>query len=236
MRRHGGVGRRALLGVAGLGGLAGCVSVSPPSLAHVHVGHALSGWSDTPQRQGLLVVARQDARVALEHAEFAVQGARNLAAVRLHLSHVRHALAPQLEPGGPGSGYGLLRALGGAAEHLGYAREVPDVSAALKAGLPGVLEALQVLRRDAQLLELLARDGRGSVDPGQALAYAQEAQGRAQSLVTRLERAQQRLDALLAAEQPPYRTVAQRYLFGIVRLPNGDWAFSSERPARRGAY
>ncbi|WP_374436604.1 hypothetical protein [Inhella sp.] len=211
------------------------MSLSPPSFAHIHIGHVLSGWSDTPQRQGLLRIALQDARVAAEHAEYAVQGARDLNSVRLHLGHVVQALDPALEPQGPGSGYGLVRALGGLSEHLGYAGSVSDASAALKAGLPPLIDGLQPLRREALLLTALTREGRRVADPGQALAYAQEAQQRCQALETQLAQLGQRLQALLAAENPPYSPVAERYLFGLIRLPSGEWGFA-ERRRSAGSY
>ena len=33
------------------------------------------------------------------------------------------------------------------------------------------------------------------------------------------------LDAIVARENPPYRTVDQWYLFNLVKLPNGRWVF-----------
>jgi hypothetical protein len=215
--------------------LSGCVSLSLPSIAHVHLGHVLSGWSDTPQRQGLLRIAQQDARVAAEHAEYAVQGARDLGSVRLHLSHVLQVLDPALEAEGPGSGYGLVRAIGGVSEHLGYAGSVSDASAGLKTGLPALIDWLQPLRREALLLTALAREGRRVADPGQALAYAQEAQQRSKALAAQLAQLAQRLETLLAAENPPYQPVAERYLFGLIRLPSGEWGFAKRRQSA-GAY
>ena len=217
--------------------LSGCVSLSLPSIAHVHIGHVLKGWSDTPSQQGLLQVAVHDAKAAADHADFAVQGARDLASVRLHLGHVLHALDPVLEPEGPGSGYGLLRALDGAVEHLGFASGVPDASVSLRAGMPAVLAVLEPLRREVRLLLVLTRDGRSSGDPGQALAYAQEVQVRTKTVVQQIAQAQQHLSSVLTRERPAYRPVAERYLFGLIRLPSGEWAFAERSLRRRaGAY
>ncbi len=228
-RRRAGWIRPIALLLGFLCALSGCVSLSLPSIAHVHLGHVLSGWSDTPQRQGLLRVARQDARVAAEHAEYAVQGARDLGSVRLHLGHVLQVLDPALAPEGPGSGYGLVRAIDGVSEHLGYAGSVGDASAGLKTSLPPLIDGLQALRREAQLLMALAREGRRVGDPGQALAYAQEAQQRSKALEAQLVQLGLRLETLLAAENPPYQPVAERYLFGLIRLPSGEWGFAKRR-------
>lgn len=219
------LGRRAVLGGLALA-LGGCVTIELPAIAHVHVGHVLSGWLDTPGRAGLLPVALGDARVAAEHAGYAVQGARELDSVRMHLGHVLQAVDPTAEPEGPGSGYGLRRALEGAAQHLDFAAEVPDASARLRQGLPPLSEALRGLEREAGALRLLAQRGRLEADAGRLLAYAEESLARSRSLLARLEQAQRDLLALLQGEQPPYRTVPERYLFGLIRLPSGAWAFS----------
>lgn len=204
-----------------------CVSLELPTMAHVHVGHAVTAWPDTPGQKGLLEVALQDAKVAAEHAEFAVAGARDVASVKLHLGHTLHAIDPSLEREGPGSGYGAVKALTGSAEHLAYAQEMRDATRNLMTGLPPVIEALQQQRRDAQAIGMLARDARQSAEPAQVLAYAQEVKQRSGRLAARVDELQRQLDRLLAAENPPYRPVARHYLFGVIRLPSGEWAFSS---------
>jgi ubiquinone biosynthesis protein len=228
--------RRRILTLAALAGLGGCVSVELPAISHVHVGHVLSGWLDTPERQGLLPVALADARVAVEHAGYAVQGAREIDSVRMHLGHVLHALDPSVEATGPGSGYGLLKALDGAAQHLGFAAEVPDASASLRQGLPLQVESVRALLREAGTLLTLAQRGRQDGDAGQVLAYAEETLSRSRALQAGLEQLQNRLQALLQLEQPPYRTVAQRYLFGLIRLPSGAWTFSESLRTGGGSY
>ncbi len=215
--------------------LPACVSVQLPTIAHSHVGHAVTAWTDTPGQKGLLEVARIDARVADEHATYAVEGARNVASIKVHVGHVLHAIDPKQEADGPGTGYGLTRALEGSAQHLGYAREVPDASANLKNGLPAVIGQLDALRRESQMLAVLARDARQSPDDAHVVTYAQELSRRCSRLAAGLEQTQKQLDTLLAAEVPPYRPIARRYLFGVIRylfgvirLPSGDWAFDPD--------
>lgn len=207
--------------------ITGCVTVDLPSIAHVHVGHAITGWNDTPGGRGLCDVAQDEAAVASEHAAFAVEGARDPQAVRLHLGHVLHAVDPTREPAGPGTGYGLLKALDGCIDHLGFAADVRDASPNLKAGVPTLVATLQPLGREVRTIAVLAADARRSPDAALALAYAQDVRQRCDRLLVTLVQARQRLDALLAAEQPPYRPVARHYLFGIIRLPSGDWAWAS---------
>ncbi|MBL8324503.1 MAG: hypothetical protein JNJ89_06040 [Rubrivivax sp.] len=227
-------GRRAAAWIGGcVIGLTACVTLDLPSIAHVHVGHAITSWTDTPGQRGLFDVAQAEAAVAAEHAGYAVEGARDPAAVRLHLGHVLHAADPTHEPTGPGTGYGLVRAMDGCIDHLGYANEVRDTSANLRAGLPKVLAVLQPLQREARAVAALAAEGRRAADVAQAAAYAQEVRQRSEHVLARLALARQQLSTLLAAEQPPYRTVPRRYLFGLIRLPSGDWAFDlSPAPAQ----
>lgn len=207
--------------------LAGCVTVELPTIAHVHVGHAVTAWPDTPGQRALFDIALAEAAVAAEHAGYAVDGARDVAAVRLHLGHVLHAADPTREPSGPGTGYGLARALDACADHLGFAQEVRDASANLKAGLPAVISALQPLKREARAIAALAAEGRGATDPAAAVAFAQEARQRTARLAGELWVARHQLAQVIAAEQPPYRVVPRRYLFGILRLPSGEWVFDS---------
>lgn len=218
-------------------GLSACVSVQLPSIAHVHVGHAVTAWPDTPGKRGLFDIAQQEAKIIAEHAGYAVAGARDIREVKLHLGHVLHALNPALEKEGPGTGYGLMKSLDGAADHLGFAAEVKDVSANLKTGLPTVIAALRPLRQDAQVLAILSRDARQSTDLAQVVAYAEEIRQRSEKLVAQLSDARKRLDGLLAAESPSYQPIAQRYLFGIIRLPSGEWAYNPDlQSSRRGSY
>lgn len=236
VRRRGLGAGALLLALAALG--TSCVSLSLPTVAHVHLGHVLDGWGDTPKRQGLLTVAVEDAQHAAEHATYAVQGAQDIRSVKLHLGHVLHAVDPTQEEDGPGSGYGLLKGLDGVIEHLGYVSEVPDASANVRGGLPALVQSARALRQQAKLLGTLARDGQNAMDPGLALVLAQEAEQRAAALRAGLGQFGQRLQGLLAAENPPYRPVAQRYLFGLIRLPSGQWGFgdSATPPPQGGSY
>jgi hypothetical protein len=218
-------------------GLTACVSVQLPSIAHVHVGHAVTAWPDTPDKKGLFDIAQQEAKIVAEHAGYAVAGARDIKEVKLHLGHVLHALNPALEKTGPGMGYGLMKSLDGASDHLGFAAEVKDVSAHLKSGLPTVIAALKPLRQETQVLAILSRDARQASDLAQVVAYAEEVRQRSEKLVAQLGAVRKQLDGLLAAESPAYQPIAQRYLFGIIRLPSGEWAYNPDvQGSRRGSY
>lgn len=211
--------------IAGVLALAvsGCVSVVRPTIAHVHVGHAVTGWADTPGRAGLLTVAERDAATAAEHARYAIEGAAELATLKMHIVHVIHAVDPSVEPQGPGSGYGLARALDGAADHLRFAAESRDASDNLRQGVAPLLAAAEPLRKDARLVVALGRETLKSTKAEDAVALALEVRALADRNLAGVRGLRGRLQELLDREQPPFAPIETRYLFGLIRLPSGEW-------------
>jgi hypothetical protein len=96
--------------------------------AHLHLGHVMTNWRDTPGSRGFLPVAADEARVAVQHARLASQSA-NLDDIKLHAGHVLHALDPTLEAKGPGAGYGVKQAATGALQHLDFAAKAEGATA-----------------------------------------------------------------------------------------------------------
>jgi hypothetical protein len=85
--------------------------------AHLHIGHVMTNWRDTPGTRGFLPVAIEEARIAVLHAGLAAKST-TLDDIKLHAGHVLNALDPSIEPKGPGTGYGLEKAASGAVQHL----------------------------------------------------------------------------------------------------------------------
>ena len=100
--------------------------------AHVHIGHVMTGWTDTPEKRGLLPTAIAEAKVAAQHAGFAASKPADLAWMKTHIGHVLHAVDPSVEPKGPGLGYGVIKAAGGAAKHVGFAAKSEGASKNVK--------------------------------------------------------------------------------------------------------
>src|SRR2546428_6518657 len=96
--------------------------------AHLHIGHVMTNWRDTPGTRGFLPVAIDEARVALLHARLAAKSA-SLDEITLHAGHVLHALDPAVEPTGPGAGYGVRKATMGALQHLDFATKADGATA-----------------------------------------------------------------------------------------------------------
>jgi len=112
------------------------------SEAHLHMGHVMEGWSDTPEEKGLLPTAIAEAEIALQHARLAANDPNDLAAMQAHAGHVLHALDPESVDGGPGMGYGLIKAAENAATHTRLAAEAEGASGAVKAHATHVRTAL----------------------------------------------------------------------------------------------
>jgi hypothetical protein len=98
--------------------------------AHLHIGHVMTNWRDTPGARGFLPVAVDEARVAVLHAGLAARGS-SLEDIKLHAGHVLHALDPGVEPKGPGAGYGVKRAAAGALQHLDFAARAEGATASV---------------------------------------------------------------------------------------------------------
>jgi hypothetical protein len=103
------------------------------SMAHAHMGHVSQSWGDTPNKAGLLQTAVAEARIAHQHAGFAAKKPDDLGWMKLHTTHVMHALEPSSMAKGPGLGYGLIKAANGAAKHITLAADSKDASANVKA-------------------------------------------------------------------------------------------------------
>jgi len=100
--------------------------------AHVHNGHVMKGWTDTPEKRGLLPTAIAEAKIAAKHGGLAAGKPADLAWVKTHIGHVLHAVDPSVEPKGPGLGYGVIKAAGGAAKHVRFAAKSEGASKNVK--------------------------------------------------------------------------------------------------------
>jgi hypothetical protein len=99
--------------------------------AHLHLGHVMTNWRDTPGNAGFLIAAVSDGKVAAIHADLAAKSP-DLDSMKLHAGHVLNALDPSVEPKGPGSGYGVRKAATGALQHLDFAVKAEGTSDNIK--------------------------------------------------------------------------------------------------------
>lgn len=114
----------------------GIAPPAPPPAAQVgqsspvrtHVGHLTTAFNGTPNGQGLLPTAVAEAAVVAQHAALAAKNTTNLDAMKLHASHVLHAVEPDEGATGPGSGYGLKKAANAVATHIELAAKAEGAS------------------------------------------------------------------------------------------------------------
>jgi hypothetical protein len=210
--------------------LTGCVD-RPPLISHAHLGHCLTSWSDTPGQHGLLPVARQELDTARREADTALADSLSPAQKAVHIRNVARALAPDAEQLGPGLGYGAIRALEAAVEHLEYAATADDASTNVVSGVAGLSAIADSLLERMRAVAARAK----SADVRDAAALdrtALELRGSLHEVADDFDQMQRQLDGMLAREvNPKYQPLERKYLLGLVRLPSGKWMFASLRGA-----
>jgi hypothetical protein len=215
--------------------LGGCVVTSkPPTIAHVHIGHAMTGVHITPGHKGYVLVAEQRADETLAAATLAAQ-ATDLAAVK---ANVVVALAANDND----QNFGVKQSIILAANHISFAATSADASANVIAFAPVFKADIAPVVARCDYIDLIGKDVAASTDFVEASALARELQKSAAANVSGDDTsgsgekgatppdygvAQLRRDliAMINREDPPYRTVDEWYLFNLVRLPNGLWVF-----------
>ena len=102
-------------------------AVAQANASHAHIGHVADSWGDTPDGMGLLPTAKAEADIAATHARLAVN-ASDLAGIQQHIGHVIHTIDPETAEGGPGKGYGMVKAAQGAVRHIRLAADAEGAS------------------------------------------------------------------------------------------------------------
>jgi hypothetical protein len=99
---------------------------------HLHLGHVMTNWRDTPRNVGFLIAAISDAGVVATHAKLAMNVPEDLEQMKLHAGYALNALDPTVEPTGPSSGYGVKKAATGALQHLEFAVQAEGATGNIK--------------------------------------------------------------------------------------------------------
>ena len=211
----------------------GCVT-RPPTNAHVHVGHALSGVHVTPGQAGYLLVAEERAAAVRELSQ--------KAAVATSLPQIKSDVAAAVTATVSDDAFSLRHSLVQASNHITFAATSDDASANIKESAPQFARDIVRVVERCELIGLLGKDvaATNNVQEAQTLAAEiaklaqQNAEGEevdgdgfvgSKPAEYGMKQLRGRLDEMIARETPPYRTVDQTYLFNLVRLPNGKWVF-----------
>ncbi len=219
------------------------VPKKPPTIAHTHIGHSLTGWRDTPDQAGLFVTAEKEATFALAAAHRAMEPGTGLTQVRGAVAEVMHAVDPGARPGGQGGlGYGLKKGLVGAESHIVFAAESDDATANVRAMPTDFSLKVQAVVDRCDLIVELGRETLQATSVEEAAGLAEEILNLSQANVsgqdldgdgsvgpdpgeTGLRQLRADLAAMIAREVPAYTPVDHYFLFGLFRLPSGKWAF-----------
>ena len=210
----------------------GCVHKAP-TIAHTHVGHAITGFELTPAEEGLFVVAEKRARETLDHAQRALDASGNFAAIQAEIDKVVEVTVSEE--------YGMLVAMTEADSHISYAATSADASDNVKRGAQRFTEYTRSVVERCDTIVLLAGDVKDTRTASEAdryvtaiyaLAHANlngedlDGDGEISSPTeSGLIQLREELDAMVAAEDPPYVTVERWYLFNLFQLPDGTWEF-----------
>jgi hypothetical protein len=234
----------ALIAIAAVA-LSGCVHTRP-SVTHAHLGHCLTHWHDTPENQGLIIVAERELNTASQEVDAALAAGLSATDKLRHIRGAAHALAPDIEPDGPGLDYGAVRALESAVEHLEYAATSDDASQNIVSSVATLAElgfsilerlrtvanqAASVNERDVMALDHAALELRAHLRT-LSLGSDIDADGRVDADADEAGMLQLRteLNAMLARESnPSYEPLPRKYVLGLVKLPTGKWGFSFAR-------
>ncbi len=213
--------------------MAGCVS-RPPTIAHVHIGHALTGVHVTPNHEGYFVQAEKRAQEAIAAAQ--------KAAASSDLTEIRKDAAAVVKATDSEEDFGVKQALEMAANHITFAATSDDASINVQKSAPVFAGNVgRVLERCA-LIDLLGKDVQDSRTLAEAKVSVQEMRKLAQANLAGedtdgngavgsvpaefgLVQLRKEVEAMVGREKPKYETVDQWFLFNLVKLPNGKWVF-----------
>lgn len=223
-------------------GLTSCASVvnrEPPSIAHIHIGHAITGWPLTPKKQGLLVVAELFAVSAATTSELMLKAARdgNMERAQKFLRETANAVDPGFLTETNSKDYGMRKAAAEAITHLQLASDTDDASANVQRTVTNTtIKATDLIDRSDELLAYLDAGSKAQT-VGEMEIIAEEivrslkaiAGGADSSGSYSLYDFRDDIEAMVAREDPPYQTVDSYYLFNLVKLPDGQWGFASRR-------
>jgi hypothetical protein len=213
--------------------LGGCVS-RPPTIAHVHIGHALTGVHVTPNHEGYFVQAEKRANEAISAARQGL-ASNDLAEMQKNAAVVMRATDSADD-------FGVKQALAMAANHITFAATSDDASINVQKSAPIFAGDISRVMERCALIELLGKDVQASRTVSEAQVSLLEMGKLAQANLTGddadgngavgavppeygLIQLRKEVEAMVAREVPKYETVDQWFLFNLVKLPNGKWVF-----------
>jgi hypothetical protein len=212
----------------------GCVSRRAPTVAHVHIGHAITGVHVTPNKEGYMVSAERRARETADYT--------SKAAASHDLAVIKSDIALASKATNDDETFGVKESLVMAVNHITFAATSDDATLNVQKAAPVFAsDSARVIER-CDLIGLLSKDVQATTSEKEAALLVGEIAKLAQANLTGddsngdgvvgsapteygLLQLRKELEDMIAREKPAYVTVDQWYLFNLVRLPNGRWVF-----------
>lgn len=226
--------------------LSGCATVvtrETPSIAHIHIGHAITGWRETPGKVGLLSTAEQASAKLNAYADLAADANTGMAARKTYVSKMGHLLDPEKWPGTESRGYGVRKATVDAMSHLQFAADSPDASSNVIASVAKTNIQAERILGYCDELRIFTEEALESNDSEEFNLLTEEIGSLARKIsgqgdgVYGLSQLRGDIKAMTEREDPPYKTVDSWYLFNLIQISDGTWAFgSAARTGSRGGY
>jgi len=231
------------------GALNKVTTTKAPLISHAHYGHALTAWFDTPDQKGLFVVAEDTAERIAESAVLLNEEYDNLSETQKSDSYRKiNNLIGSLDDSDE-EGYTFLRALNEAGRHMEFAATVSDASTNMQGGSADFQRNMQAITIRADLLRDLTSTGIRSTSQDSKQATRQmrilavqllegddlDGDGVVGNTAEEYGLRQLRADLaqVAAAETPRYQPVPKKFLFGLIRLPDGSWKFDDPKQTNR---
>ena len=213
--------------------LPGCAH-HEPTIAHVHVGHALTGAHDTPGKDGYLVIAEKRADEALSHSESA-RKQHDIESIKADIAKVVHASDSEED-------YGVKQAIQASADHLAFAASSADVSENIAIGSKSYIQHIKPVLERCELIAILGSDVAASSSREEVMALSAEITKLVPANIDGddsdgdglygsspdeygIKQLREELEALIDREDPAYETVDRWYLFNLIQLPGGEWIY-----------
>jgi hypothetical protein len=221
-------------------------STQAPTIAHVHIGHAITGHASTPEQVGFFQLAEEQAVAAVAVVDEFDSSASS-----------REALDRQLEALWAimkfGDEFSFNRVLQEASNHMVYAANSEDASANVRAGAKEFEAAIQGMLVRTDLIELYINETKNSSSAEETMQYADEVATLVRTNLNGedidsngqigdtpeeygIRQLRRDIDTMIAAENPPYRTVDRWFLFNLIRMPSGDWIFRRNKSGTSTGY
>jgi hypothetical protein len=169
--------------------------------AHLHLGHVMTNWRDTPANVGFLIAAISDSRIAVTHAELAAMSPDSLDEMKLHAGHVLNALDTSIEPKGPASGYGVKKAATGALQHFEFAVNADGTTANIQSHASLVSASLKDVLEWTDQAASIAQKIRTAKTASEAVPLVTELSALTKQITDRgLRQARTEMDLLMLGE------------------------------------